>query len=100
LAENFNIPLFLLDFSRLDLKKISPRLFNINATHHEYYFSGRRDCVLVSHDWGAVISWYFVMSNPQLVSKYIMLNLPHPEVIQNNMSIKQFFKSWSVIPNF
>ncbi|XP_059486281.1 epoxide hydrolase 4-like [Neocloeon triangulifer] len=55
---------------------------------------GKKDCILVSHDWGAVISWYFVMTNPQLVSKYIVMNLPFPEVIKSHPSIKQFFMSW------
>ncbi|CAB3368165.1 Hypothetical predicted protein [Cloeon dipterum] len=54
----------------------------------------KKDCILVSHDWGAVVSWYFVMTNPQLVSKYVIMNLPHPEIIRKNPSIKQFFMSW------
>lgn len=39
---------------------------------------GYESCVLVGHDWGGAIAWYFAYSYPQLVEKLIVLNIPHP----------------------
>ncbi|HEY9836301.1 MAG TPA: alpha/beta hydrolase [Vampirovibrionales bacterium] len=39
---------------------------------------GYKSCVLVGHDWGGAIAWYFAYSYPQLVEKLIVLNIPHP----------------------
>ena len=35
-------------------------------------------CVLVGHDWGALIAWFVAMMRPELVTKLAILNVPHP----------------------
>ena len=40
--------------------------------------SGCRETVLIAHDWGAVIAWYFAMRRIRPLSKLIILNVPHP----------------------
>ena len=38
-------------------------------------------CVLVGHDWGAVVAWSLAMIHPELVRKLVILNVPHPAAI-------------------
>lgn len=40
---------------------------------------GRENAIVVGHDWGGAIAWQTAMTKPTLVSKLIILNLPHPE---------------------
>jgi len=40
---------------------------------------GRESAIVVGHDWGGAIAWQTAMTKPELVSKLVILNLPHPE---------------------
>lgn len=35
-------------------------------------------CVLVGHDWGGMIGWYFAYAHPEMLERLIVLNIPHP----------------------
>jgi pimeloyl-ACP methyl ester carboxylesterase len=39
---------------------------------------GYESCILVGHDWGGAIAWSFAYAYPELVSRLIVMNLPHP----------------------
>ena len=39
---------------------------------------GRKDAVVVGHDWGAAIAWNVEFSHPELVNKLVILSVPHP----------------------
>ncbi|HET8843740.1 MAG TPA: alpha/beta hydrolase [Ktedonobacteraceae bacterium] len=39
---------------------------------------GQKQAIIVGHDWGGAISWQLAMRIPTLVSRLIILNLPHP----------------------
>src|SRR5262245_42490675 len=39
---------------------------------------GRDRAVIVGHDWGGVVAWFFGMLYPEMTDGLIILNLPHP----------------------
>jgi len=39
---------------------------------------GREKAVVVGHDWGGVVAWFFAMHRPEMTDKLIILNEPHP----------------------
>lgn len=43
-------------------------------------FQGYNRCCLVGHDWGGTIAWLFAIHYPEMVTKLIVLNCPHPSV--------------------
>jgi epoxide hydrolase 4 len=59
---------------------------------------GREKAVVVGHDWGAVVAWGFAMLHPELLERLAILNVPHPQVMLNNLrgSPMQMLKSWYV----
>lgn len=59
---------------------------------------GKEKVILVAHDWGGVIAWYFVMNYPQMVQSYIMMNAPHPVAFRKHLlsSFKQLRMSWYI----
>jgi pimeloyl-ACP methyl ester carboxylesterase len=35
-------------------------------------------CVVVGHDWGALVAWFLAMTKPELVRRLVIANVPHP----------------------
>jgi epoxide hydrolase 4 len=59
--------------------------------------SGARDVVLVGHDWGAVIAWYYAMFGRLPISKLIIMNVPHPALMEKGLRTRrQLAKSWYI----
>ena len=57
------------------------------------------DCdetVLIAHDWGAVIAWFFAMRNIRPLSKLIICNVPHPAAGREGAGLEQLKKSWYI----
>ena len=48
---------------------------------------GRKKCILVGHDWGGALGYSFCGKYPDMVSQYIVCNLPHP------LSLEEQWKS-------
>jgi pimeloyl-ACP methyl ester carboxylesterase len=59
--------------------------------------SGARETLLVAHDWGAIIAWFFAMRKIRPLSRLAILNVPHPGAARAAMRrSKQLLKSWYV----
>ncbi|XKL64990.1 hypothetical protein PGB90_005076 [Kerria lacca] len=56
---------------------------------------GKEKCVLVSQDWGSVISWYFLLKYSNMIEKYVVLNVP--PMYTFTVSWKQIFLSWYTV---
>ncbi len=51
--------------------------------------------VLVGHDWGGMISWYYVMRWPTRVEALVALNAPHPACFEREVRHwRQLRRSW------
>ena len=58
---------------------------------------GYDQCVLVGHDWGGAIAWSFADTYPDLLSKLIVLNLPHPAKFAEGLRTpQQLLRSWYI----
>ena len=60
--------------------------------------SGCREVVLLAHDWGAVIAWYFAMRRIRPLDKLVICNVPHPVPAQRALGkgLAQLKKSWYI----
>lgn len=66
---------------------------------------GYKTCVLVGHDWGAIVAWYAAMDSEHssesstessaepYVEKLIIMNVPHPKCYMENLNLSQVLKS-------
>lgn len=52
-------------------------------------------CILVGHDWGALVAWFTAMLRPELVRKLVIMNVPHPALFVRELrrSKKQKLKA-------
>ncbi len=58
--------------------------------------SGCRETVLLAHDWGAVIAWYYAMRGKRPLSKLVICNVPHPQAMSQGFSWAQLKRSWYI----
>ena len=60
---------------------------------------GRSSCILVAHDWGGAVGYYFTAQWPSMVQKFITVNIPHPLSIRREQakSWKQRLMSWYML---
>lgn len=60
--------------------------------------SGCKSVILIGHDWGAVIAWFFAIRKVRPIEKLVICNVPHPvrfaEVIAQSKD--QRGKSWYI----
>ena len=61
--------------------------------------SGARSVVLIGHDWGAAVAWFFAMRAPRPIEKLVILNVPHPAIFLDVLrrSWRQIGKSWYML---
>ena len=55
------------------------------------------ETVLIGHDWGAVLAWYFAIQQTRPLDKLVIMNVPHPARFQQQLrTLSQLRKSWYV----
>jgi len=60
--------------------------------------SGARRVILLAHDWGAVIAWYFAMRRLRPLEGLLIFNVPHPAVMERALWWgRQLLRSWYVL---
>jgi len=61
--------------------------------------SGAKETVLLAHDWGGVIAWYFALRKVRPLSRLVVMNLPHPAVFDRVLRSgwRQRLRSWYVL---
>ena len=61
--------------------------------------SGCRETLLIAHDWGGVIAWYFALRRVRPLARLVVMNLPHPGVFDRVLrsSWRQRLRSWYVL---
>jgi pimeloyl-ACP methyl ester carboxylesterase len=57
--------------------------------------SGARRTVLLAHDWGAVVAWYFALRKLRALDGLVILNVPHPACAERELRRPaQLRRSW------
>jgi pimeloyl-ACP methyl ester carboxylesterase len=86
---NSSVPMFLEDYSPENLMADVAGLIDA---------AGCDEVVLIAHDWGAVIAWYFAIRQIRPLNKLIICNVPHPVPAQKAISngFAQLKKSWYI----
>jgi pimeloyl-ACP methyl ester carboxylesterase len=57
------------------------------------------EAVIVAHDWGGGIAYQFAMDHPEMTSRLVVLNCPHPAIFQRHLQSdpRQMAKSWYML---
>ena len=60
--------------------------------------SGRQQCHLAGHDWGAAVAWWYAIHYPQALISLAIVNVPHPQAFLETLrsSPRQLLKSWYI----
>lgn len=57
--------------------------------------AGAQRAILVGHDWGGIIAWYYAMRNPKRVEALVIMNAPHPACFEREVRRwRQLHRSW------
>ena len=61
--------------------------------------AGRRQAHIISHDWGAIVSWYSAAQYPERLASTTIINVPHPAAEAKNLwrVPSQLFHSWYMV---
>jgi len=59
--------------------------------------SGAKSVILLAHDWGALVAWYFAMRRLRPLERLIIMNVPHPALFERALrTLRQLRRSWYV----
>ena len=58
---------------------------------------GLKPSLLLSHDWGGIIAWGFLLNRIRPVERFIVVNMPHPIAARRGfLRGGQYLKSWYI----
>jgi pimeloyl-ACP methyl ester carboxylesterase len=58
--------------------------------------SGARSTLLVGHDWGGIIAWFFAMRRARPLERLVIMNCPHPAA-PGLRTLRQLRRSWYML---
>ncbi len=56
--------------------------------------SGARETLLLVHDWGGIVGWFFAMRKLRPLERFVALNIPHPGAALETAGLRQRLRSW------
>jgi pimeloyl-ACP methyl ester carboxylesterase len=61
-------------------------------------YENREKATVIGHDWGAIVTWALASNYSKRLEKVIILNVPHPSVLTNELkqNIQQLKNSWYI----
>jgi pimeloyl-ACP methyl ester carboxylesterase len=60
--------------------------------------AGAGSTILVAHDWGGAIAWYFAMRRVRPLDRLVVMNVPHPAVMERALRTwRQLRRSWYIL---
>jgi pimeloyl-ACP methyl ester carboxylesterase len=60
--------------------------------------AGARQTLLIAHDWGGIIAWFFAMRRIRPLAGLVQMNLPHPGPMERALRTwRQLARSWYVL---
>jgi len=60
--------------------------------------SGAESVLLLAHDWGAIIAWHFAIHRIRDLEGLVIMNVPHPAVIEDQpRNFRQLLRSWYIL---
>jgi pimeloyl-ACP methyl ester carboxylesterase len=59
--------------------------------------SGARSTLLMAHDWGGLIAWWFAMRRLRPLERLVILNIPHMAAARSGAGWRQRLRSWYAI---
>ncbi|MCF3946477.1 alpha/beta fold hydrolase [Acidiphilium iwatense] len=55
------------------------------------------EIVLIGHDWGGALGWFFVLNAVRPIDRFIVMNLPHPYLFGRGLRTwRQLRRSWYI----
>lgn len=57
--------------------------------------AGAQQAILIGHDWGGIIAWYYALRHPDRLKGLVILNAPHPACFERELRHwRQLRRSW------
>lgn len=56
--------------------------------------SGAKSTMLLAHDWGGIIAWWFAMRRLRPLERLVAMNIPHMAAGRDSAGLRQRFRSW------
>jgi pimeloyl-ACP methyl ester carboxylesterase len=60
--------------------------------------AGARSTLLIAHDWGGIVAWYFALRRVRPLDRLVVMNLPHPAPLERELRHwRQVRRSWYAV---